>query len=94
MAPTTVEAEFTVVYVIGAMTIRTATSQPGLGGEWAPVTGVAGHAEMGALQHEVGLPIVVELPLHPVHWVVAQRAVVRQAILVWIAVAVTFDALC
>ena len=93
MTATAVEAELAVVYVIGAMTIGTATPQPGLSGEGTPVAGVALHVEMRALQHKIGLPVVIELPLQPVHRVVAQGAVVREAVLVWIAVAVALDTL-
>jgi len=91
MTATAVEAELAVVYVISAMTIGTATPQPGLSGEGTPVAGVALHVEMRALQHKIGLPVVIELPLQPVHRVVAQGAVVREAVLVWIAVAVALD---
>ena len=93
MTASAIEAEFTVVHVIGAMAIGAAASQPGLSGQGAPVAGVALHVEMRTLQRKVGLPVVVELPLQPVHRVVAQGAVVREAVLVRIAVAVALDTL-
>lgn len=93
MTASAVEAEFTVVHVIGAMTIGAAASQPGLSSQRAAVAGFALHVEMRALQRKAGLPVVIELPLQPVHRVVAQGAVVREAVLVRIAVTVAFDTL-
>lgn len=93
MTTTAVEAELAVVHVIGAMTIGAAAAQPGLSGQGTPVARVAWHVEMRTLQRKVGLPVVVELPLQPVHRVVAQGAVVRVAVLVRIAIAVAFDTL-
>lgn len=92
MASTAVEAEFAVVYVIGLMTVGTAAAQPVLRGKGAPVTAVARHLQMRALQGKVRLPIVIELPLQPVHRVVAQGAVLREAVRMGITVAVALDA--
>ncbi len=48
---------------------------------------------MRALQNEVRLPVVVELPLQPVHRVVAQGTVLREAVRVRVAVAMALDTL-
>lgn len=91
MTATAVEAELAVMHVIGAMTVGATAAQHRLSGEWTPVASVTLHVEMRALQSKGGLPVVVELPLQPVHRVVAQGAVIREAVLVWIAVAVALD---
>ena len=93
MTPAAVEAELAVVYVVGSMTVRAPAPQPGLCGEGAPMTGVALHVEVRALQGEVRLPVVVELPFEPVHRVVAQGAVLREAIGVRIAFAMALGTL-
>lgn len=87
MAATAVEAEFAVVHVIGSMTIGAPASQPGLRGQWPPVAAVALHFEVCTLQGEVRLSVVIELPFQPVHRVVAQGTVSREAIRVRVAFA-------
>ena len=93
MAAAAVEAEFTVMNVVRLMTVGTSASQPRLRGERPPVTGVALNFEMSTLQGKVRPPVVVELPLQPVHRVVAQGAVLREAVRVRIAIAVAFGTL-
>ena len=84
MASAAVEAELAIVDVVGTMAVGAAASQPHLGRDRPPVTGLARHVAMRAGQLEVGLGVVVELPLQPFHRVVAQSAVIRESACVWI----------
>ena len=93
MTSAAVETEFAIVNVIGTMTVGASASQPRLRNQGPPVTAVAWNFKVRALQGKVRLPVVVELPLQPVHGVVAQGAVLREAIRVRIAVAMAFDTL-
>ncbi len=93
MTPATVEAEFTVVDIVRPVTVGAPAPQPGLRRQGTAVTAGAGDFAMSALQGKVRLPVVVELPLQPVDRVVAQGAVLRQAILVGIGLAMAFHAL-
>ena len=93
MTTAAIEAEFAVMNVVRLMTVGTSASQPRLRGEGPPVAGVALNFEMSALQGKVRLPVVVEMPLQPAHGVVAQGAVLREAIRMRIAVAMAFDTL-
>ena len=92
MTPAAVETEFTVVDIIRPMTIGAPASKPGLRRQRPAVTAGAANFEMCALQGKVRLPIVVELPLEPVHGVVAQGTILRETVRVWVAVPMAFDA--
>ena len=93
MTSAAVETEFAVVNVIGTMTVGASASEPRLRNQGSPVTAVAWNFEVRALQGKVRLPIVVELPLQPVHGVVAQGTIFREAVCVWIAVPMALDTL-
>ena len=93
VTPAAVETEFTVVDIIRTMTIGAPASKPGLRRQRPAVTAGAANFEMCALQGKVCLPVVVKLPLQPVHRVVTEGAVLRKAILVRIGFAMAFDAL-
>ena len=84
MAPATIEAEFAVVDVVSAVAVGAAASEPHLGRDRAAMTGLAGHVTVRAGQFEIGLRVMVELPLQPVDRVVAQSAIIREALCVWI----------
>lgn len=93
MAPAAVEAEFAIMDVVRLMTVGTSAPQPRLRGERPPMTGVALNVQMSTLQRKVCLPVVVELPLQPVHRVVAQGAVFREATRMRVAVVMAFGTL-
>ena len=92
MASAAVEAEFTIVDVVGTMAVGAAASEPHLSRDRAAVAGLARHVAMRARQLEVGLRVMVELPLQPVHRVVAQSAGIREAAGVRIDFGMTFAA--
>ena len=79
MASAAVEAEFTVVDVVSAMTVGAAASEPHLGRDRATVAGLARHIAVRARQFEFGLSVVIKLPLQPVDRVVAHSAIVRES---------------
>ena len=93
MASATVKAEFAVMHVIGPVTVRTAAAQPGLCGQRSSVTSLAAYLEMCAAQLEIRLTVVIELPLQPVDGVVAQGAVIREAVRVRVFLTVAFGTL-
>ena len=93
MTAAAVEAELTIVNIVRAVTVGTAAAQPGLCGQGTSVTAVASNLEMRTLQDEVRLTVVIELPLQPVHGVVAQGTVFREAVRVRVVFTVTLGAL-
>jgi len=93
MTSAAVETEFAVVNVIGTMTVGASASQLRLRNQGPPVTAVAWNFKVRALQGKVRLPVVVELPLQPVHGVVAQGTILRETVRVWVAVPMAFDTL-
>ena len=92
MATPAVEAEFAVMDIIGAMAIAAAPAEFCMRGERLPVAIVAGHRGVRSEQWKVGLPVVVETPLLPVHRVVTCGAVVFETALVRVVVTVAVDA--
>ena len=93
MASAAVETEFAVVHVVGTMTVGASAPQPRLCNQGPPVTAVAWNSKVRALQNEIRLPVVVELPLQPVHGVVAQGTILREAVCMRVAVAMALDTL-
>ena len=86
-ATTAVESDLTVVYIVRAVAVGSTAPEPGLCCMRSPVTVVALHLVVRTLQGEVRLPVMVELPLQPVHRVVAQGTSLREAIRVRVAFA-------
>lgn len=71
MAAATVESEFTVVNIIGAVAVATSLTDARLHFERLPVASLAGNVRVCAIQREICLPVVIETPLQPVNRVVA-----------------------
>ena len=71
MAAAAIEPEFAVMNVVGAMTIGTAATDSRLLRHRAPMAAFAGNVPMCTGKDEIGLCIVVELPLRPVDRVMA-----------------------
>ena len=93
MTSAAVESEFAIMNIVRLMAVCASASQPRLRNQGPPVTAVAWNLEMSTLQGKVRLPVVVELPLQPVHGVVAQGTILREAIRVRVAVAMALDTL-
>lgn len=92
MAAATVGAEFTVVYIAGAMTIAAGIANTLHRSQRTPVTVVAGNINMGAIQTEARLRVVIEQPQVPCDRVVAGATFIIEAALVSIIFCVTVDA--
>lgn len=92
MAAAAVGAEFTVVYVVGAMTV-TATSVDGFDFcKRHTVTVVATDLDVSAVQREVGLQVVIKGPDFPRDGVMAGITAVTHIAFVRVIVAVTGNA--
>jgi hypothetical protein len=66
MAPTAIEAELTVVNVVGAMAIIAAATQPHLDVERLPMAGFAINVAVRTVQGERRFLIVIEAPPGPI----------------------------
>jgi hypothetical protein len=66
MAPTAIEAELTVVNVVGAMAIVAAVTQPHLDVERLPMAGSAINVAVCTVQWERRFLIVIEAPPGPI----------------------------
>ena len=84
MAPTAIEAEFTVVNIVGTVTIVAAATQLHLDVEWLPMAGFAVDVAMCAVEPEICLRIVIESPTGPVDRRVADGAITRESVSVGI----------
>ena len=89
MATPAIRAELSVVNIIGAMTVAAAAAKTRHRGKRLPVAVIATNSCVRAVQREIGLHIVIELPLQPVNRVVARGAVVLEATVVRIVLAMT-----
>ena len=84
MASTAIEAELTVVNVVGAMAIIAAATQSHLDVERLPMTGSAIRVAVRTVQWERRLLIVIEAPTGPVDRRVADGAITRESVSVGI----------
>ena len=66
MAPTAIEAELTVVNVVGAMAIIAAATEPHLDVERLPMAGFAIRVAVRTVQRERRLLIMIEAPTGPI----------------------------
>lgn len=82
MAASTIEAELTVVNIVGTMAVVTAAAQPHLEVERLPMAGLAGGITMSAMKGEVRLTVVIEAPPQPVDRRVAKCATVGKTVTV------------
>ena len=73
MTARAIKPEFSVVYIIGPVTVAAAASELAHRGERLSMAIIAGHADMGPVQLEIRLRVVIELPFGPVHRVVTVR---------------------
>lgn len=92
MAASAVEPELAVMNIVGTMTIAAALAKACLCCERLPVAGFASHLGMSAIENEVGLQVVVELPLLPIDRIVATVAALIEPALVGIIVAMAITA--
>ena len=83
MASTAIEAEFTVMPVVRAMTIAAFPTDALHGLQRAAVAVAAAHVDMCAFQFEMRLSVVIEQPQVPGHRVVAPGAVRPKLVIVW-----------
>lgn len=82
MTSAAVEAEFTVMDIIGTMAIAAASTQRKLLVQRSTMTALALHTAVSTIEVEAGLRVVVELPFGPFNRVVAPGAVVFEAVIV------------
>jgi len=75
--------------IIGAVTVTAAATETRHRGKRLSMAVIATNSCVRAVQREIGLYIVIELPLQPVNRVVARGAVVLEATVVRIVLAVT-----
>ena len=94
MAAAAVEAELAVVNIIGTMAVPAALTKRRLHGERLPVATLTRDVDVGAIEHKPRVPVMIELPLLPVHRVVALRALVSEATAMRVIVAVALDTEC
>lgn len=78
MAAAAVRAEFSIVYVISPMTVATAVACPLHRCQRTAVAVIAGDIQVGAVNNEIGLCIVVKQPEIPGDRVMAGLAVVSK----------------
>jgi len=83
VASTAIEAEFTVMPVVRAMTIAAFPTDALHGLQRAAVAVAAAHVDMCAFQFEIRLSVVIEQPQVPGHRVVAPGAVRPKLVIVW-----------
>jgi len=88
MATPAIRAELSVVNIIGAMTVAAAAAKTRHRGKRLAMAALAADAGVRAVQWEACLQIVIELPLQPVNRIVARGAVVLEATVVRILLAV------
>jgi len=88
MAAPAIRAELSVVNIIGAMTVAAAAAETRHRGQRLAMTAFAADTGVRAVQWESRLQIVIELPLQPVNRIVARGAVVLEATVVRIVLAV------
>ena len=80
MAPTAIEAELTVVNVVGAMAIIAMATQLHLDFERLPMAGFAFRIAVRTVKGERRLLVVIEAPPGPFDGRVADRAIARKAV--------------
>ena len=88
MAAPAIRAELSVVNIIGAMTVAAAAAKTRHRGKRLAMAAIAADAGVRAGQWKLRLQIVIELPLQPVNRIVARGAVVLEATVVRILLAV------
>lgn len=93
MAAATVESELAIVNIIRPVAVAAAIAESQLHLERLAVAALARDSRVRAVQGEAGLLVVVEPPLSPVDRVVAAGAVLAEATVVWIFVAVAAGAI-
>jgi len=93
VAASTVRAEFAVVHVIGAMTVDTAITRLFHRCKRATVTVVARDIQVGAIQCEAGLYVVIKQPQVPGDRVVAGIALIVKLAAVGIVFKMAADTL-
>lgn len=89
MATPAIRAELSVMNIICAMTVAAAAAEARHRGKRLAMAAIAADTGVRAVQQELRLQIVIELPLQPVNRVVARGAVVLEATAVRIVFAVT-----
>ncbi len=80
MAPPTVEAELTVMDIVGAMTVVASVAEPELNFERLAMARIATRIAMRTIQHEICLLVVIEAPFRPVDWRVANSTIGRESV--------------
>ena len=93
MATATVGSELPIVDIVGTMTIGAVPAEARLRSKRLSVAALARDLRVCAVKREAGLRVVIEQPLLPVDGVMAQRAVLTEAPLVGVVLAVAADAI-
>jgi len=93
MATPAIRAELSVMNIICAMTVAAAAAEARHRGKRLAMAAIATDNVVRAVQRELRLQIVIELPLQPVNRVVARGALVLEATVVRIVFAVTIHTL-
>lgn len=80
MAPSAIEAELAVVYIVGLVTIVTPIAELELCLKRLAMTRFAIHIVVRTVQQERGLPVVIEAPFRPVDWRMANSTVAGESV--------------
>lgn len=92
MTTAAVGPEFTIVIIVGPVTIATVPIDVFHLVEWAAMAVVAGDGDMSALEQKVGLLVVIERPYIPADRVVAGVAAVKEVAAMRVVLSVTGSA--
>ena len=93
MTALAVRAEFAIMNIVIAVTVRALLPEPCLAGQRLPVASFTTDIGMRSVERKLRLRSVIELPLFPVNGVVAARACFAESTVVGIVVTMTVDAL-